>query len=67
MTHPMARRIEQSAWELMKCRTEHHLNDPAWLGGAHRIAEVPARRLATSTDAWEDARFCEHYWGVGGR
>lgn len=67
MTHPIARHMERSAWEQMKCRTEHHLSDPAWLGGAHWITEgVPTRRLAASTDPWEDARFCGHYvWGIG--
>jgi len=67
MTHPIARHVERSAWELMKCRTEHHLSDPAWLGGAHRIVDrVPSGRVTASTDPWEDALFCDHYvWGVG--
>lgn len=67
MTHPEARQVEQSVWELMKCRTEHHLSDPAWLGGTHRIAErVSAGRLTASNDPWEAARYCSHYiWGAG--
>lgn len=67
MTHPVARQIERSAWERMKCRTARQLSDPAWLGGAHRIAErLPEDHAAASTDPWEDARFCAHYiWGAG--
>jgi hypothetical protein len=67
MTLPAHGPIEQAAWERMKCRTEHHLSDPAWLGGAHRIIDrVPSGRLRASINPWEDARFCDHYvWGVG--
>ena len=69
MADPALRRVSPSTWAALKCRSEYHLTDPAWLGGAHSIVDrVPAGRSTASTDPWEDARFCGHYvWGVGER